>query len=86
VGVVDPDGPALSEGDEAQLLAEAGDEVEPAGEVLAELLVVRRRTLEERGGRDVHVRSRPLQVQERRIQSAEPILSDGQMFPHRALV
>jgi hypothetical protein len=86
VGVVDPDGPALPEGDEAQLLAEAGDEVEPPGEMLAELLVVGRRALEERGGRDVHVRSRPLQVQERRIQSAEPVLSDGQMFPQRALV
>ena len=37
VGVVDPDRPALAEGDEAQLLAEAGDEVQARGDVVAEL-------------------------------------------------
>ena len=39
VGVVDPDRAALAEGHEAELLAEARDEVKARGDVVAELLV-----------------------------------------------
>ena len=39
VRVVDPDGPALPEGHEAQLLAEAGHEVQARLDVVAELEV-----------------------------------------------
>ena len=40
MGVVDPDRAALVEGDEAQLLAEARDQVQARGDVVAELLWV----------------------------------------------
>jgi hypothetical protein len=64
VRVVDPDRPALGEGDEAQLLAEAGDQVQARGDVLAELGVGRRFASEDRGRGDVHVGAGALQVQE----------------------
>ena len=64
VGVVDPDRAALAEGDEAQLLAEAGDEVQARLDVVAELLVARRRALEDDRRGDVHVGAASLQVEE----------------------
>ena len=77
VGVVDPDRPALAEGHEAQLLAEARDEVEARGDVLAELLVAGGRALEDRRRGDVHVGALSLHVQERGVEPGEPILTHG---------
>ena len=51
VGVVDPDRPALVEGDEAQLLAEARHQVQARGDVVAELRVGGRRRLRRRSSR-----------------------------------
>ena len=73
LGVVDPARAALAEGDEPQLLAEAGDQVQARGDVLAQLVVVGRRALEQRGRGDVHVRGPPLEVQERGVQACEAI-------------
>ena len=77
VGVVDPDRPALAEGDEAQLLAEAGDQVQPRGDVVAELGVTRRRPLEDAGRGDVHVRAGTLHVEEGGVESSQPVSAHG---------
>ncbi len=82
VGVVDPDRPALAEGDEAQLLAEAGDEVEAGADVLAELVLAGRRSLEDRGRGDVHVGAVSLHVQERAIEPGKPVLTHSGIFAH----
>ena len=73
VGIVDPDGAALAEGNEAQLLPESWHQVEPRGEVVAKLLVLGSRALEQSGRGDVHVSRAVLQVKEGGIQSAEPV-------------
>ena len=73
VGVVDPDRPALVEGDEPQLLAEARDQVQARVEVLAELVVV--------GGGPSKIiveatcmwAPSALQVQERGVEAGEPV-------------
>ena len=64
VGVVDPDRPALVEGDEAQLLAEARHQVQARLDVVAELVVGGRRALEDDRRGDVHVGAGPLHVEE----------------------
>ena len=64
VRVVDPDRPALAEGDEAQLLAEARHQVQARGDVVAELADAGRRALEDAGRGDVHVGAGALHVQE----------------------
>ena len=73
--VVDPDRPALAEGHEAKLLAKARHQVQSRVDVVAELLVRGGRALEDRRRGDVHVGAVALQVKERRVQSAEPVLS-----------
>jgi hypothetical protein len=71
VGVVDPDRPALAEGDEAQLLAEARNQVQALGDVVAEFPVGRRFAPEDADGGDVHVGAGALQVEEGGVQAAE---------------
>jgi hypothetical protein len=56
VRVVDPHWPTLSEGDEAEPLAITRHEMETTRDRLDELVVFRRRTLEDRAPGDVHVR------------------------------
>jgi hypothetical protein len=80
VGVVDPDRATAAEGDEPKLLAEPGDEVQPGGDVVAELDVGRCRALEERRRGDVHVGAVALEVEERGVEPAEPVVHD---FDHR---
>ncbi len=77
VGVVDPDRAALVEGDEAQLLAEARDEVQARGDVVAELRVARRRPLEDDRRGDVHVGAGSLHVEERGVEPSQPIFTHG---------
>ena len=83
--VVDPLRPALAVGDEAQLLAEPGDEVQPRGDVVAELVVFGRRALEQGGRGDVHVGRALLEVQERGIEAREAVVGHALMFPTRAM-
>ena len=73
VRVVDQDRAALAERHLAQLLAELRHQVQPRGDVVAELLMRRRRPLEDDRRGDVHVRARPLHVEEGRVESAEPV-------------
>ena len=73
VGIVDPEGPPGLDGRKGQLLAEAGDEVQPAVDVREEVLVVRRRPLEDQDGADVHVRARGLVREERGVDRAQPV-------------
>ncbi len=72
-GVVDPDRPALLEGDEAQLLAEARDEVQPRLDLVAELFMGRRAALEEDRRGDMHVRPGPLHMEEGSVESGQSI-------------
>ena len=72
-GVVDPDRPALVEGDAAQLLAEAGDEVQARLDVVAEFLVRGRRAVEDDRRGDVHVGAASLQVEEGGVESGESV-------------
>jgi len=53
--VVDPDRATLVEGDEAELLAEAGDQVQARLDLVAELFMRGRRALEDDRRGDVHV-------------------------------
>ena len=71
--VVDPDGAPLVEGDEAQALAEARDEMQARGDVLAEVVVVRGRTLEDQGGGDVHVGRARLQMEKRGVKAGQAV-------------
>ena len=71
--IVDPLRPALSERDRAQLLAEAGDQVQARLDVLTELVVGRRRALEQGRRGDVHVRRAVLEVEKRGVEAAEAI-------------
>ena len=73
LGVVDPYRPALSVGDEPQLLAEPRHEVEARADVIAELSVTRGRPFEHGRRGDVHVRGALLHVEERGIEAAEPV-------------
>ena len=77
VGVVDPDRAALLEGHLAQLLAEAGDEVQARLDVVAELAVGGSGALEDDRRGDVHVGPRPLHVEERGVESGQSILTHG---------
>jgi hypothetical protein len=80
VGVVYPHRAALAKRHEAQLLAEAGDEVQTRADVLAELVVVGRRTLEDDRRGHMHMRARPFHVEERGVESGQPILSHAGIF------
>ena len=73
VGVVDPDRAALVEGDEAELLAEARDQVQPRLQVGAELVVGRRRAVEDHRRGDVHVGAVALEVQEGGVEAGEAV-------------
>ena len=80
VRVVDPDRAALAEGDEAELLTEAGDEVQARLDVVAELFVARRRAIEEDHRGDVHVGAASLQVEECGVESGQPIRAHRRIF------
>ena len=73
VGVVHPDRPPQLEGDEADLLAVAGDEVELGLDHGHDVGVRRRRALEDRHRGDVHVGHVVLDVEERRVQGAQAV-------------
>ena len=79
-GIVDPDRPALLEGDEAQLLAEARDEVQARLDVVAELLVGGRRALEDDRRGDVHVGAGALHVEKRGVESGQSIAIHRSIF------
>ena len=70
VGVVDPDGAAEAPGDEAHLLAVAGEQGQLAGHELDELVVRRGRALEDGAGTDVHVGDAVLHVEEDAVERA----------------
>ena len=84
VRVVDPDRPALAEGDEAQLLAEARHQVQARGDVVAELVVGGRRALEDDRRGDVHVGAGALHVEEGRIEPGQPVGAHAAIFAHAA--
>ena len=71
--VVDPEGPAGLGGRVGQLLAKARHEVQPALDVLEEVLVAGRRPLEDHDRADVHVARGALVGQEGDVHRAEPI-------------
>ncbi len=80
VGVVDPDRAALVEGDGAQLLPKARHQVEARGDVVAELGVGGARALEDDRLGDVHVRPRPLHVEEGGVEPAQPVAVHAPML------
>src|SRR5439155_26810007 len=71
--VVDPKRPSGLQRRDGELLAVARDEVQPPADVVAEVVVCRRRPLEQRDGADVHVRVRPLLRKERRVRRGETV-------------
>jgi hypothetical protein len=73
VRVVHPDRPALVEGDEGQALAIARNEVQPAGDLLHQLVVGGGVALEHHASGDVHVRGVALEVQERAVESRQAV-------------
>ena len=72
-GVVDPQRTAGLDGREGELLAEARDEVEPRADVVREVVVGGRRSLEDHHRADVHVRDRPFLGHERRVDGGQAI-------------
>ena len=83
VGVVDPDRAPLAERDEAKLLAEPRDEVEARLDVVAELVVGRRRAVEDDRRGDVHVGTAALHVEECGVEAGEAIRAHGLIFACR---
>ena len=73
VRIVDPDRPALVERDVGEALAEARDEVQARLDQLAQLVVGRRRSVEDGDGRDVQTRPGLLEVQERRVECRDAV-------------
>ncbi len=73
VRIVDPERPAGLDRREGELLPEAGDHVQAAAHVLEQVLVGRRRSLEDHDRADVHVRVGRLVRQERRVDRAQPV-------------
>ena len=71
--VVDPHRPARLDRRERELLAVARDEVQPPADLVDEVDVAGRRTLEDHHRADVHVRRRPLLRQEGRVHRGQPI-------------
>jgi hypothetical protein len=69
VRVVLPHRAAEAERDEAQLLAEARNEMESRGDMVDERVVVRLRTLEDRGRGDMHVSAVSLEMKEGSVES-----------------
>ncbi len=84
VRVINPDWSALTEGNESQLLAKAGDQVKPRCDVVAELLVRGCRALEDDRRGDVHMGACPLHVQKGRIQPTKSILAHRPIFAQPA--
>ena len=72
--VVDPDRPALVEGHEGQTLAVARDQVQPARDLLDELVVGRRLAVEHHAAGDVHVSGVALEVQEGAVEPREAVV------------
>ena len=68
VRVVDPDRPALVQRDLGEPLAEARDEVQARLDMGEQLVVGRRRAVEDRHRGDVQPRARLLEMQERRVE------------------
>ena len=73
VRIVHPHRPALIEGHEGQPLAVARDEVQPAGDLLDQLVVGRRLALEDHAAGDVHVRGVALEVQEGAVEPGQAV-------------
>ena len=73
VGVVDPERPAGLDRREGELLAEARHQVQPAADVVEEVVVDRRRALEDQDRADVHVRVRALVRQERGVDRGQSV-------------
>ena len=71
--VVHPERPPRLDGREGELLAEARHEVQPAAHVVEEVVVGRRRPLEDQDRADVHVAVRALVRQERGVDRREPV-------------
>ncbi len=71
--VVDPERAPRLQGRDGELLAEAGDEVEAAADVLDQVVVARRRTLEDQHPADVHVARIGLVAEKRGIDRTEAI-------------
>jgi hypothetical protein len=82
VRIVDPDRPALAQGDEAHLLPEPRNQWQAGLDVIAKLDVGRGRALEQCGRGDVHVGAVLLQVEERGVQSCESI-GHGLIFAYQ---
>jgi hypothetical protein len=74
VGVVDPDRATLPEGDKAQLLAEAWNQVQPRGDVVAKLGMAGRGAFENDRRGNVHMRPRSLHVEKGGVEPAQSIL------------
>ena len=73
VRIVDPGRTALGQRHEREPLAVAGNEVQARDDLRHELLVGGRRSLADDRAGDVHVSGTVLEVQERRVESGEPI-------------
>ena len=71
--VVDPHRSPGLDRRERELLAVAGDEVQPPAHVVGEVVERRRRALEDHDGADVHVGVLALLCQERRVHRRQPI-------------
>ena len=84
--VVDPDWAPLSVGDEAKLLAKSRDQVQARLDVVAELDVLGRGTLEHERRGDVHVRVRLLENEEGVVESGQAVVGKaGHGVPSRGL-
>ena len=82
VGVVDPDGAAEAPGDEAHLLAVAGEERKLAGHRRDELVVRRGRALEDGARTDVHVGDAVLHVEEEAVERAHVFHRSSSLDDH----
>src|SRR5829696_4463474 len=71
--IVDPEWPTGLDRRDGELLAEAGDEVQAALHVRQEVLVARRRALEDQDRAHVHMRARGLVREERRVDRTQPV-------------
>ena len=78
--VVDPHRPPLTEGYEAQLLAEAGDQMQARRDVVAELLVAGSGAFEDAGRRHVHVGAGALHVEEGGVEPGQPVAIHSEIF------
>jgi hypothetical protein len=85
LGVVDPLGSALGQGNEAKLLTKAGDQVQARSDVVAKFVIGGRLALEDRGRGHVHMRRTPLQVKKRGVKSAEAVAGHAEILSNREM-